>query len=115
MNTKEAIAITHTLSKPSKMPGFAIGIPAKECKTGAKLRKIKGSVCFGCYALKGCYVLLHLLLFHYPFISPVLIKITSYTIPKPLSNLSFTYPHNHRLYRLLLEAWRLKLVTSTSG
>ena len=36
MNTKEAIAITHTLSKPSKMPGFAIGIPAKECKTGAK-------------------------------------------------------------------------------
>jgi hypothetical protein len=56
MNTKEALAITHTLSKPSKMPGFAIGIPAKECKTGAKLRKIKGSVCFGCYALKGCYV-----------------------------------------------------------
>ena len=56
MNTKEAIAITHTLSKPSKMPGFAIGIPAKECKTGAKLRKIKGSVCYGCYALKGCYV-----------------------------------------------------------
>ena len=56
MNTKEAIQITHTLSKPSKMPGFAIGIPAKECKTGAKLRKIKGSVCFGCYALKGCYV-----------------------------------------------------------
>ena len=56
MNTAEAIKITHTLSKPSKMPGFSIGIPAKECKTGAKLRKIKGSVCFGCYALKGCYV-----------------------------------------------------------
>ena len=56
MNTSEAIKITHTLSKPSKMPGFSIGIPAKECKTGAKLRKIKGSVCYGCYALKGCYV-----------------------------------------------------------
>jgi hypothetical protein len=56
MNTSEAIKITHTLSKPSKMPGFSIGIPAKECKTGAKLRKVKGSVCFGCYALKGCYV-----------------------------------------------------------
>ena len=56
MNTAEAIKITHTLSKPSKMPGFSIGIPAKECKTGAKLRKVKGSVCFGCYALKGCYV-----------------------------------------------------------
>ena len=56
MNTAEAIKITHTLSNPSKMPGFSIGIPAKECKTGAKLRKIKGSVCYGCYALKGCYV-----------------------------------------------------------
>ena len=56
MLVKEAIKITHTLSKPSKMPGFSIGIPAKECKTGAKLRKIKGSVCYGCYALKGCYV-----------------------------------------------------------
>ena len=56
MKTNEAIKITHTLSKPSKMPGFAIGIPAKECKTGSKLRKIKGSVCYGCYALKGCYV-----------------------------------------------------------
>ena len=56
MNTAEAIKITHTLSKPSKMPGFSIGIPAKECKTGSKLRKIKGSVCYGCYALKGCYV-----------------------------------------------------------
>ena len=56
MNTAEAIKITHTLSKPSKMPGFSIGIPAKECKTGAKLRKLKGSVCYGCYALKGCYV-----------------------------------------------------------
>ena len=56
MLVKEAVKITHTLSKPSKMPGFSIGIPAKECKTGAKLRKIKGSVCYGCYALKGCYV-----------------------------------------------------------
>ena len=56
MNTAEAIQITGTLSKPSKMPGFAIGIPAKECKTGSKLRLIKGSVCHGCYALKGCYV-----------------------------------------------------------
>jgi hypothetical protein len=56
MNTAQAIQIAGTLSKPSKMPGFAIGIPAKECKTGSKLRLIKGSVCHGCYALKGCYV-----------------------------------------------------------
>jgi hypothetical protein len=26
-----------------------------------------------------------------------------------MSNLSFTYPHNHRLYRLALGAWRLAL------
>lgn len=56
MKTKEAIQITGTLSKPSKMPGFAYGLPAKECKTGAKLAKVQGSTCSGCYALKGCYV-----------------------------------------------------------
>ena len=56
MNTKEAWALVGGLSKPSKMPGWSIGIPAKECKTGAKLRLIPNSVCEGCYALKGCYV-----------------------------------------------------------
>ena len=53
MNYKD---ITGSLSKPSKMPGHAYGLPAKECKTGSKLVKIKGSTCHGCYALKGCYV-----------------------------------------------------------
>jgi hypothetical protein len=38
------------------MPGWSIGLPAKECKTGGKLQKVPGSVCFDCYALKGCYV-----------------------------------------------------------
>ena len=56
MNTKEAWALVGGLSKPSKMPGWSIGIPAAECKTGAKLRLIPDSVCEGCYALKGCYV-----------------------------------------------------------
>jgi len=56
MNTKEAWALVGGLSKPSKMPGWSIGIPAKECKTGAKLRLIPDSVCYKCYALKGCYV-----------------------------------------------------------
>ena len=56
MNTKEAWALVGGLSKPSKMPGWSIGIPAKECKTGSLLQKKKGSVCFDCYALKGCYV-----------------------------------------------------------
>lgn len=56
MNTKEAWTLVGGLSKPSKMPGWSIGIPAAECKTGAKLRLIPDSVCEGCYALKGCYV-----------------------------------------------------------
>ena len=55
MNKKQLEAITGTLSKPGKMPGFSYGIPAKECKTGSKLAKIKGSVCYNCYALKGMY------------------------------------------------------------
>ena len=38
MKIKEAEAITHTLSKPGKMPGFAYSTPAHECKTGTKLR-----------------------------------------------------------------------------
>ncbi len=56
MNTKEAWTLVGGLSKPSKMPGWSIGLPAKECKTGGKLQKVPGSVCFDCYALKGCYV-----------------------------------------------------------
>ena len=56
MKTSEAWTLVGGLSKPSKMPGWSIGIPAKECKTGKKLRQIKNSVCEGCYALKGCYV-----------------------------------------------------------
>ena len=57
MKTNEAFKIIGgSLSKPGKMPGWSIGIPAKECKTGSKLRKIKNSVCYDCYALKGCYV-----------------------------------------------------------
>ena len=53
MNYKD---ITGSLSKPSKMPGHAYGLPAQECKTGSKLAKVKGSTCSSCYALKGCYV-----------------------------------------------------------
>ena len=55
MLKKEARKITGGLSKPSKMPGPAYNLPAVACKTGAKLVKIKGSVCAGCYALKGRY------------------------------------------------------------
>jgi hypothetical protein len=43
------------LSRPSKMPGYAYGLPAAECKVGATLRLVPGSVCAGCYAFKGNY------------------------------------------------------------
>ena len=56
MKTSEAWKLVGGLSKPGKMPGWSIGIPAKECKTGAKLQKVPGSVCHDCYAMKGCYV-----------------------------------------------------------
>ena len=53
---KQAAEYVGGLSEPEKMPGFGYGIPAKECKTGGKLRKVEGSVCSICYALKGNYV-----------------------------------------------------------
>jgi hypothetical protein len=53
---KIADGIHGGLGKPSKMPGYAYGIPAKYCQVGAKLHKIPGSVCASCYALKGRYV-----------------------------------------------------------
>ena len=57
MKTNEALEIIGgSLSKPSKMPGWSIGLPAKECKTGGKLQAVPGSVCYDCYVLKGCYV-----------------------------------------------------------
>ena len=43
------------LSSPSKMPCYSYNIPAIECRTGSKLVGISGSVCEGCYALKGNY------------------------------------------------------------
>ena len=55
MLVKEAKKITGGLSKPSKMPGPAYNLPAYKCITGAKLAKVPGSVCAGCYALKGRY------------------------------------------------------------
>ena len=55
MLKKEAREITGGLSKPSKMPGPAYNLPAAACITGAKLVKIPGTVCYGCYALKGNY------------------------------------------------------------
>ena len=53
---KDLEPIVGGLSKPSKMPGYSTSTPAQRCATGSKLRNVKGSVCSGCYALKGCYV-----------------------------------------------------------
>ena len=55
MLVKKAKQLTGSLTRTSKMPGLSYSISAWRCKTGAKLRKIKGSVCAGCYALKGNY------------------------------------------------------------
>ena len=55
MNKEQLKEITGGLSKPSKMPGFSYNLPATKCITGSKLVKIPGSVCSGCYALKGRY------------------------------------------------------------
>src|SRR5262245_26001367 len=57
LTAQQAVEITGRLSKPSKMPGFAYGLPAEECITGSKLRDVEGSVCQECYALKGFYKL----------------------------------------------------------
>ena len=35
-----------TLSNPSKMPAYAWGISAKQCKVGSKLAKIKGCLLY---------------------------------------------------------------------
>ena len=43
------------MTRTSKMPGLSYSLPAWECQVGAKLRAVKGSVCSGCYALKGNY------------------------------------------------------------
>lgn len=56
MRLKEAREIAGSLSKPSKMPGHGYGLPARECRTGTRLREVEGSVCHECYAMKGRYM-----------------------------------------------------------
>ena len=55
MNKKEAKEITGGLSAPGKMPEGSYNLPAVACITGAKLREIPGTPCYGCYAFKGRY------------------------------------------------------------
>ena len=53
---KRAKEVTGGLSEPSKMPCYGYSTPAKDCITGSKLRDVAGSVCEGCYAMKGNYL-----------------------------------------------------------
>jgi len=55
MLKKEAKEITGGLSAPGKMPEGSYNLPATACQTGAKLREIPGTPCYGCYAFKGRY------------------------------------------------------------
>ena len=52
----KAEKITGGLSAPGKMPEGSYNLPARACLTGAKLVKVRGSTCSGCYALKGNYI-----------------------------------------------------------
>jgi hypothetical protein len=52
---KAAEAIAGSLGKPSKMPCWSYGIPAKRCQVGSVLNKMPNTVCSKCYALKGQY------------------------------------------------------------
>ena len=56
MKVKEAKKITESLTRTSKMPGLSYSLPAWACQTGAKLAKIPGTPCFGCYAMKNNYI-----------------------------------------------------------
>jgi hypothetical protein len=56
MKTIEALKIVGGLSKPSKMPGWAYGIPAAECKTGKKLQENARLNVRRMLRYKGCYV-----------------------------------------------------------
>jgi hypothetical protein len=59
-------AATGGLSAPGKMPGPAWSIPAESCGIGSLLRKVAGSPCSSCYALKGRY--------YYPNVKAALVR-----------------------------------------
>ena len=52
----KANKITIKTSQTEKMPWESWDLPAWLCQTGSKLVKVKGSICNGCYALKGRYI-----------------------------------------------------------
>ena len=86
MNLKEAKQITGGLSSPSKMPGYAYNLPAWQCVTGVKLQAVAGSVCAGCYAMKGRY--------RFPNVKDALNRrLNSLTHPQWVEAMSFLISH----------------------
>lgn len=55
MTKKTAEGIAGTLTTTSKMPCKSYSLSPEHCKVGAKLAKVKGSICSTCYACKGFY------------------------------------------------------------
>lgn len=55
LTLKRATEIAGTLGHPSKMPGYSYGLHARLCRTGGRMTKVPGSICRGCFALKGFY------------------------------------------------------------
>jgi ribosomal protein L40E len=53
MTLEEALKIIHSLGEATKMPCYTYSISAWNCHRGSKLRKIPGSVCNKCYAIRG--------------------------------------------------------------
>ena len=90
MLIKDAKKITDSFTKTSKMPGLSYSLPAWACKTGAKLAKIPGTPCFGCYAMKGNYI-------RYPAIKQAQYK----------NGLDGTMPETFRASSIWPRSWRL--------
>ena len=57
LSVARANGICGGLSQTSKMPCPSYNLPARECQVGSTLVGLEGSVCFGCYALKGRYTI----------------------------------------------------------
>ncbi len=53
LSLEQAYEIIGSLGYATKMPCYTYSTPAKDCNTGSKLRKIPGSVCEKCYAMRG--------------------------------------------------------------
>ena len=55
LTKKQLIDNIGGLSQTTKMPCHSFNLSAFSCNNGGKLARIQGSVCDGCYAMKGNY------------------------------------------------------------